>query len=94
MIADAERDAAFAGLPSPPILRRVTAAGPVVDRDDEYELWDVPPEAAAVDGVYAWVAGEAGVVKELRRFLVRDVGVDRRAVAFMGYWRHGRSEAS
>jgi len=57
-------------------------------------LWDVPSEPSAPEGVYAWIAGEAGVVKELRRFLVRDLGLDRSAVAFMGYWRAGRSEGS
>ena len=43
-------------------------------------------------GCYAWIAGEAGVVKELRRHLVRDLGIDRRSVAFMGYWRRGKAE--
>ncbi|XNN89399.1 SIP domain-containing protein [Curtobacterium flaccumfaciens] len=54
-------------------------------------LWDVP---APVDErpVYAWIAGEAGCVKELRRHLVRGVGIDRKQVAFMGYWRHGKAE--
>jgi carbon-monoxide dehydrogenase large subunit len=37
-------------------------------------------------------AGEAGVIKTLRRTLVREHGMDRRSVAFMGYWRQGRSE--
>ena len=41
---------------------------------------------------YAWIAGEAAVVKDLRRYLVRDVGIDRKQVAFMGYWRHGKAE--
>ncbi|MFE1317704.1 siderophore-interacting protein [Kitasatospora phosalacinea] len=41
---------------------------------------------------YAWIAGESGTVKELRRHLVRERGVDRRAVAFSGYWRRGASE--
>lgn len=62
-------------------------------------LWEVPRSAkggAALKSapLYAWIAGEAGVVKQLRRHLVRDVGVDRRAVAFMGYWRLGRAEGS
>lgn len=58
---------------------------------DEQVLWDVP---APVDErpVYAWIAGEAGCVKELRRHLVRGVGLDREQVAFMGYWRHGKAE--
>ena len=47
----------------------------------------------AVAAPYAWLAGEAGVIKTLRRHLVVDLGWDRRAVAFMGYWRRpGRGE--
>ncbi|SDQ86188.1 NADPH-dependent ferric siderophore reductase, contains FAD-binding and SIP domains [Curtobacterium sp. UNCCL20] len=58
---------------------------------DEQVLWDVP--AASDDRpVYAWIAGEAGCVRELRRHLVRGVGLDRKQVAFMGYWRHGKAE--
>ncbi|MDK3258194.1 siderophore-interacting protein [Blastococcus capsensis] len=56
-------------------------------------LWEVPDEdlpPRRSSGVYAWLAGEAGVVKSLRRHLVQDVGIDRRSVAFMGYWREGR----
>ena len=41
---------------------------------------------------YAWIAGEAGVIKDMRRYLVRDVGIDRKQVAFMGYWRRGKAE--
>ncbi|WP_105566508.1 siderophore-interacting protein [Microbacterium halophytorum] len=60
-------------------------------------LWEVPRTAkggAALKSapLYAWVAGEAGAIKRIRRHLVREVGVDRRAVAFMGYWRLGRAE--
>jgi NADPH-dependent ferric siderophore reductase len=59
---------------------------------DESILWEVP-DGSALDGeLYAWLAGEASVIKRLRRFLVSDVGVDRRQVAFMGYWRDGRAE--
>ena len=39
--------------------------------------------------LYAWIAGESGMVTGLRRALVRDLGLDRRQVAFMGYWRQG-----
>ncbi|MES1170393.1 MAG: SIP domain-containing protein, partial [Leifsonia sp.] len=42
--------------------------------------------------MYAWLAGESGVIKTLRRHLVTECGVDRKAVAFMGYWREGRPE--
>ncbi len=54
-------------------------------------LWDVPAEDCS-SPLYAWLAGEAGSVARLRRYLVRDLAVDRRAVAFMGYWRYGRAE--
>lgn len=60
-------------------------------------LWEVPRTAkggAALKSapLYSWMAGEAGAIKALRRHLVSEVGVDRRAIAFMGYWRLGRSE--
>jgi len=65
---------------------------------DRSVLWEVPRTArggAALKSapLYAWLAGEAGAIRQLRRHLVREHGVDRRAVAFMGYWRLGRPEA-
>jgi NADPH-dependent ferric siderophore reductase len=60
--------------------------------DPDGILWDVP-EGTSLDGdCYAWIAGEAAVIKTLRRFLVQEAGLDRRQVAFMGYWRRGRAE--
>lgn len=59
--------------------------------DPEALLWDVP--AAPVAGRYAWVAGEASVVRDVRRALL-GAGFDRAQVAFMGYWREGRAEGS
>lgn len=66
------------------------------------DLWETPtysssgediPDAVTVghdlDQLYAWIAGESGVVTSLRRYLVRELGMDRRQVAFMGYWRRG-----
>ncbi|MER6422393.1 siderophore-interacting protein [Streptomyces sp. NPDC001137] len=41
---------------------------------------------------YAWIAGESGSVKQLRRHLVGECGIDRRRVTFVGYWRQGLSE--
>jgi NADPH-dependent ferric siderophore reductase len=41
---------------------------------------------------YGWIAGESGCVKELRRHFVRERGIDRRRVTFVGYWRRGVSE--
>ncbi|GAT67232.1 FAD-binding protein [Planomonospora sphaerica] len=56
-------------------------------------LWEVPqPTGPAAGGFYAWLAGEAGAVKLLRRHLVQEAGIDRSSVAFMGYWRLGRTE--
>lgn len=37
--------------------------------------------------VYAWLAGEASVVKALRRHLVGERGVAKNMIAFSGYWR-------
>ena len=59
-----------------------------VDRDTLWDTPDTPPGA----GFYAWLAGEAGAIKRLRRFLVSETGVDRRRVSFMGYWRLGKAE--
>ncbi|MCW2534155.1 MAG: Siderophore-interacting protein [Blastococcus sp.] len=56
-------------------------------------LWEVPADEAvgrATSGPYAWLAGEAGMVKPLRRHLVQEAGLDRGSVAFMGYWRQGK----
>ncbi|MFI9273094.1 siderophore-interacting protein [Kitasatospora sp. NPDC052896] len=41
---------------------------------------------------YAWIAGESGAVRALRRHLVGERGFDRRLVGFSGYWRLGTSE--
>ncbi|SMX82127.1 siderophore-interacting protein [Brevibacterium antiquum] len=71
---------------------------------DKEILWDVPTALTqAAQGsssgternarpFYAWIAGEAGPVKRLRRYLVQEVGVDRHQIAFMGYWRQGKAE--
>jgi NADPH-dependent ferric siderophore reductase len=64
----------------------------VEDVDVDVELiWDSPLDPTTGD-FYAWIAGEAATVKALRRYLVSEVGVARTNVAFMGYWRRGRSE--
>lgn len=77
-------------------------AEPVVDEVDP-DLWETPTYSSSGeevettvtvvghehDGLYAWIAGEAKVVTGLRRALVKDLGVDRHQVCFMGYWRVG-----
>jgi NADPH-dependent ferric siderophore reductase len=78
------------------------AAEPVVDEIDP-DLWETPTYSSSgedvespvkvvgheYDGLYAWIAGEAKVVTGLRRALVKDLGIDRHQVCFMGYWRVG-----
>jgi NADPH-dependent ferric siderophore reductase len=44
-----------------------------------------------VDGLYAWVAGEAGMVKSVRRHLV-SAGVPKGRIYFCGYWLHKRND--
>ena len=65
------------------------------------ELWETPTYSGTGEpveddspdgpdeGLYAWVAGEAGMVARVRRMLVDEVRLPRRQVAFMGYWRQG-----
>lgn len=71
----------------------------IEDVDSEELLWETPVYSglgeailgapSAVPDSYYWIAGESGVVTTLRRHLVKDLGVDRSQVAFMGYWRRG-----
>ncbi len=37
--------------------------------------------------MFAWLAGESGVVRALRRHLINERGVDKRSIEFTGYWR-------
>lgn len=79
-------------------------AGPIEEPENvDPDLWETPSYSSSGEDVesaptsvghdlgdlYAWIAGESGVVTGLRRVLVKDLGVDRRQVAFMGYWRKG-----
>ncbi len=53
---------------------------------DTQILWEV------ADTSTAWVAGEAAMVRELRRHLIAEHGLDRSSAAFLGYWRAGKPE--
>ncbi len=80
-------------------IGEVADLGDVPEGEVDPDLWETPTYSssgepvvdAAPDlaGLYAWVAGEAGVVTSLRRHLVRECGMTRQQVAFMGYWRRG-----
>ncbi len=63
------------------------------DADSEAPLWEVPAEGPH-GRWYAWLAGEAGAITSIRRHLVKDLGIDRKCVSFMGYWKQGRAEGS
>jgi NADPH-dependent ferric siderophore reductase len=79
-------------------------AAPIAEPEQvDPDLWETPTYSSSGEDVetgqtlvghdlqdlYAWIAGESGLVTGLRRVLVKDLGVDRRQVAFMGYWRRG-----
>jgi NADPH-dependent ferric siderophore reductase len=75
------------------VLARAAAPRPqqLDDIDVDVDLlWDSPADAEGE--FYAWIAGESQTVKVLRRLLVQGCGVDRKRVAFMGYWRMGQVE--
>ncbi|WP_284233423.1 siderophore-interacting protein [Arenivirga flava] len=64
---------------------------PVEEIDVDAEiLWDSPEDGPGA--FYAWLAGESAAIKALRRVLVTETGIDRKRVAFMGYWRLGVAE--
>lgn len=70
----------------------------VQDAEGEDLVWETPIYSGSGEALgagvadvdrYFWIAGESGVVTTLRRHLVKDLGIDRAQVAFMGYWRRG-----
>lgn len=92
------------------VLEHLGIGGVAIEEPEEVDpdLWETPSYSSSgeevdvaatvvghdLDDIYAWIAGESGVVTALRRVLVKDLGVDRRQVAFMGYWRRGVSMQS
>ena len=79
-----------------------TLIAPEVTPEVDPDLWETPLWSSSgedlddhhvvghdLDGLFAWIAGESSMVTRLRRALVKEVGIDRRQVAFMGYWRRG-----
>ncbi|EDX24564.1 siderophore-interacting protein [Streptomyces sp. Mg1] len=49
-------------------------------------------ELPGAEAPYVWLAGEAGTIRAVRRHIVQERSIDRRAVRFTGYWRLGASE--
>ena len=88
-------------------LAEVAALGGVGRQDlpkldvDADILWETTTETQAdlgqdqslTQAPYFWVAGERSQVAAIRRALVRQWGVDRRQVSFMGYWHAGQAES-
>jgi NADPH-dependent ferric siderophore reductase len=72
-----------------PALTGARQAIDEIDVDAEI-LWDSVEDGPGA--FYAWLAGESAAIKTLRRMLVTEAGIDRKRVAFMGYWRHGVAE--
>lgn len=62
-------------------------AGP----DDDQLLWDIAEPGTDTGSTYVWLAGEAGALKPIRRYLRRDLGLPRSATSIMGYWKNGRA---
>lgn len=72
------------------IVREKGASGP--DRAGRVVEEMRAAELPAAEAPYAWLAGEAGTIRVVRRHLVQERSIDRRAVRFTGYWRLGASE--
>lgn len=78
----------LARLPRVQLEQRSTAALEDVDIEQQI-LWE---RAQSSNGEFhAWIAGESAAVMNIRRFLVQERGLDRKALTLMGYWRAGRS---
>lgn len=67
-------------------------AEPSPDRDGETEVvWTLADDENPQ--IYIFIAGEASVVKTLRRICVQEASIPKNDVSFMGYWRVGRTES-
>lgn len=67
-------------------------AEPSLDCDDETEVvWTLADDENPQ--IYIFIAGEASVVKTLRRICVQEASIPKNDVSFMGYWRVGRTES-
>lgn len=63
--------------------------------DPEALLWETPEgpsDQLSTGEPYVWLAGEAEVMRRLRRLARIELGLARTSVACMGYWRRGHAE--
>lgn len=79
----------YLGAPSDIVVRDVDTEDLLWETPDYSGLGEEIDDTAAAGDRYFWIAGESGVVTTLRRHLVKDLGIARAQVAFMGYWRRG-----
>ncbi len=56
----------------------------------DHPAGDSAGEMAGAGTPYAWIAGEASMVREVRHHLINDRALDRRCVSCRGYWRRNR----
>ena len=56
----------------------------------EQAVRSVPLPAGATP--YVWVAGEAGVIRPIRRWAREELGLARSAASVVGYWKRGATE--
>ena len=71
----------------------LTVAWHFRDPDNPTQLLDALRAAPFPPGrTHAFVHGEAGIVRDVRRHLLAERGVPRAALSVSGYWRRGRNE--
>lgn len=56
---------------------------------DSRILWE--QASSARSAFHAWVAGESATVMAIRRYLIKERGLQREWLTLMGYWRAGRT---
>lgn len=86
--ADEEQSLATGAVVDVTWVHRDAAIGPVGDALLASVRSAVFPEGR----VHAFVHGDAGSVREIRRHLRADRGLDREAMSVSGYWRRGRDD--
>lgn len=52
-----------------------------------FKSWDIPTSDTAF-----WIAGEDQIIRDLRRFILREKGFGREDIYAIPYWRHGYDE--